>query len=194
MVRVFAILFIVIVSCSAARAAGTDSVLKTDNSGHIIVLEYGKSPADSYERQQIAHKYHFSFVNVGGCLISVELGDSVEKNNRAADSALKHLNGPGWQKRYEKDVATAYKRNIKMEDAVLNYPPVKKVCDGKMAAGYQIKCVIDSELNNNIFIINVLGLKPDPFSVTSFFRVKMDYNHLSVIKVDDEIKPIDILN
>jgi hypothetical protein len=99
------LLFIAIIMMGCKASANLNALVQEDTS--LKMLTYGLR---ILERERVmstvAKKYGFSYYSVAGCMVTSELVDSVDKQNKKVNIVLQRRFGKNWQDDFRKEVDT----------------------------------------------------------------------------------------
>ncbi|MBC7383699.1 MAG: hypothetical protein H7296_12025 [Bacteroidia bacterium] len=152
----------------------------------ITILRYGYPPDDLYQRWQIAKKYGFRLISISGCLTSQLLVDSATKHNTISYQKLLIRNGENWQKNFEWDITSIYKRDTLIVSKIKN----EKFIIAMQADHKIIRCIVDSLLNFSVYRINIIGLN-DGQNFSSLRRIFIDYKTFKIVNQDTTVLLLD---
>ena len=100
------ILLFVLTGCIQNSQTDKQKSVQLDTNKNLRLLTYGKPPV--MERQSaekvIADKWGIEYFGVAGCVVTQELIDSVEKNNKEVEVLIENKYGKSWQTKFDKEV------------------------------------------------------------------------------------------
>ncbi len=91
------------------------------------VLVWGLPSSQENIAGGVAKKYGFEYYGVGGCVISRELEDSVQKHNDSVYAILAQRHGKDWQERFQEDIDNIQRHKDEVKALLLKEPLVAAI-------------------------------------------------------------------
>jgi hypothetical protein len=120
--------FIIVCACHFAQGQSSDMLFNNDTS-LLTIQTYGmpSMPKDEQARRIVACKWGFRYDHVADCVVSKELSEKVATHNNEVLSILTKKYGSDWEKNFEEEVKSEYKKERRIQKSLNKLPMVRKV-------------------------------------------------------------------
>lgn len=154
------LLFIGLIAAStlSCKSNAQNIEIKKPGDSSLTILTYGLPDISQRSAMDaVAKNYNFSYYAVAGCIVTDQLLDSVDRENKKVYDILEKRFGKNWQSKFNDEVQTMVKSQRQVIKLVKKerYISTKETELGN--GGYGLDYIIDQNHNQSSFNVKVYG-------------------------------------
>jgi hypothetical protein len=174
-----------------ARAQSTE-MLFNDHDSLMTIQTFGMPSFDEDHspRDIIARKWGFRYDHVADCVVSKQLSASIDAHNNEVNCILIKMYGPDWEKKFEEQVKSEYKKDERIKKTISKLPSVIKVMNEFKQWKGAFFYSLEPDKNLEIYHVSINGriIVDKEEGMFTFGKFIVDSKTLKVSVISDKVE------